>query len=166
MLENLATHGLYEAVDSPLALDLADRVEREIVLVVVQDRFDFGDLDVPKSFTRSKTRLVSSIRDAFTQDRSVDGSALASVLRYHYCAGIRPDGTVIEPNDPNWGRLTSVAKAAQSQPEAWPAMDLVYGEVGRDVRPQIPFSHWLTVLRVSGVEQALATCQRGEKPSR
>jgi mannitol 2-dehydrogenase len=92
--------------------------------------------------------------------------ALASALWCYYCAGIRPDGTLIEPNDPNWERLTGVAKAAQAQPEAWLAMDSVYGEVGRDVRLQIPFSRWLTALLDSGVEQTLTQYLRGEKPPR
>lgn len=110
--------------------------------------------------------IVPSIRDALIQNRSVEGLALASALWCYYCAGTRPDGTVIEPNDPNWERLTSVAKAAQSQPEAWLAMDSVYGEVGRDVRLQIPFSRWLTVLLDSGVEQTLTKYLSSEKPSR
>ena len=101
--------------------------------------------------------IVPSIRDALAQGRSVEGLALASALWCYYCAGTLPDGAAIAPNDPNWDRLTSIAKAAQSQPEAWLAMEPVYGEVGRDGRLQKPFSRWLTLIRDSGVEQTLAT---------
>ena len=58
----------------------------------------------------------------------VDGLALVSALWCRYCYGETDSGAVIEPNDPNWDRLTAQATAARERSRAWLAMSDIYGD--------------------------------------
>ncbi len=57
--------------------------------------------------------------------------ALESALWCRYCFGTTDSGAVTEPNDPNWERMTTTAKAAKGDPSAWLGMSDIYGAVGK-----------------------------------
>ena len=71
--------------------------------------------------------IIPSIADRLASGLPVDGLALESALWARYCAGTTDSGAVIEPNDPNWDRLTAQADAAREDPAAWLAMRDIYG---------------------------------------
>jgi mannitol 2-dehydrogenase len=64
---------------------------------------------------------------------------------------------MIEPNDPNWDRLTAQAEAARSDPAAWLAMRDIYGETADAPAFRDPFTRWLRALWSNG---AAATLRR------
>jgi len=45
------------------------------------------------------------------------------------CEGTREDGTTIEPNDPIWDGLTSAARKAKKDPQAWLQQRNLYGDL-------------------------------------
>ncbi|MDE0524753.1 MAG: hypothetical protein OXH79_22690 [Boseongicola sp.] len=50
---------------------------------------------------------------------AVGGSLAGLSLVEALCAGIREDGSVIEPNDPGWSGPGAAAGAARRRPSAW-----------------------------------------------
>ncbi len=61
------------------------------------------------------------IRDALTAGGSVEVLSLVEAYRARrarMCAGFREDGSVTEPNDPDWGNLNAAAEAACARPRA------------------------------------------------
>ncbi len=85
----------------------------------------------------------------------MDGLALESALWCRYCAGVTDSGATIEPNDPQWYRLSSLAAEAQDRPQAWLEMDAVYGDLGADARFAKRFVHWRDQLRDNGTATTL-----------
>lgn len=65
-------------------------------------------------------------------------------------------GAVIEPNDPNWDRMTATAKAAKDDPGAWLAMDDIYGDVGKSPVFAQAFAKALNCLWANGTKATLA----------
>ncbi|CAN7148741.1 mannitol dehydrogenase family protein [Bosea sp. LjRoot90] len=78
--------------------------------------------------------ILPTLRDALRADGPVDGLALVSALWCRYCYGETESGQPIAPNDPNWPRLTMQAQQARLAPEAWLAMQDIYGDLGQDRR--------------------------------
>ncbi|TKW66416.1 MAG: mannitol dehydrogenase family protein [Paracoccus denitrificans] len=99
--------------------------------------------------------IVPTIADRLAAGQSVDGLALESALWCRYCAGVTDSGAVIAPNDPNWDRLTQVAKRAKEDPSAWLGMTEVYGDTGRDPEFATPFGRWLGLLWQDGTTATL-----------
>ena len=85
----------------------------------------------------------------------IEGLALESALWCRYCFGTDEGGQPIEPNDPNWDRLTAVAREARNEPTAWLGMDDVYGEVGRAQPFRDAFSAALRALWADGTRAVL-----------
>ncbi len=83
-------------------------------------------------------------------------SSLVSALWCRYCLGTTDSGVHIAPNDPNWDRLTKVAKKAVADPSRWLAMDDIYGETGRDPRVIEAFTDALNALWARGTKAVLA----------
>lgn len=148
----LDVHFVHEAMEHPLIRAFLDKVETEEVIPTVApvpdtDLLDYYRLIVrrfanPKigdtirrlcldGSNRQPKFIVPQIRDRLAAGHSVDGLALESALWCRYCAGVSDSGKVIEPNDPSWDRLQSLARAARERPEAWLGMEDVYGAVGR-----------------------------------
>ncbi|ANT59162.1 mannitol dehydrogenase [Salipiger sp. CCB-MM3] len=101
--------------------------------------------------------IVPSIADGLRKGASVEGLALESALWCRYCFGTFEDGTVIEPNDPNWSALTALAAEARDRPEAWLSQRAVYGEIaGNDVFGAA-FARWLGLIWSDGAQVALET---------
>lgn len=99
--------------------------------------------------------IIPTINDRLTKGLSVQGLALESALWCRYCAGTTDSGAVIEPNDPNWDRLTAAAQAAKSDPAAWLGMAEIYGSTGQDPRFADPFAKWLAMLWRDGTKATL-----------
>jgi mannitol 2-dehydrogenase len=74
--------------------------------------------------------IVPTIAARLARGEGVDGLALVSAAWCRYCRGESDRGTVIEPNDDAWGRLSVAARQAEHDPRAWLAMSDIYGEVG------------------------------------
>jgi len=62
--------------------------------------------------SRHTGAVIPAIRDAIAQGGAVEGLALSQALWAHMCRGRREDGSTIEPNDPAWDELTTVASQA------------------------------------------------------
>ncbi len=105
--------------------------------------------------------LLPVIREALAAGAPVDGLALVEALWARMCAGHREDGTVIEPNDPNWAELTAVARSSKERPRAWLDQAGLYG--GLNVTPSFAdaFDRWLSLIWRDGTKAALAAYAGG-----
>jgi mannitol 2-dehydrogenase len=81
---------------------------------------------------------------------------LLSALWCRYCLGISESGTVIAPNDPNWGRLAATAAAARDKPQAWLDMAEVYGDMGAHPALAVPFARALRDVHARGSRAVIA----------
>lgn len=99
--------------------------------------------------------IIPTIADRLARDLPVEGLALESALWCRYCAGTTDSGAVIEPNDPNWDRLTETARAAKDDPSVWLGMADIYGATGRDPRFAGAFANWLAALWRDGTAATL-----------
>ncbi|RYF45214.1 MAG: mannitol dehydrogenase family protein, partial [Comamonadaceae bacterium] len=99
--------------------------------------------------------ILPTLRDALQSGRSIDGLALVSALWCRYCHGETESGQTIAPNDPNWSRLTMQAQQARQMPEAWLAMQDVYGDLGTNQRFRDSFTLALQRLWRSGTRASL-----------
>ncbi|MDB6182364.1 mannitol dehydrogenase family protein [Paracoccus fistulariae] len=99
--------------------------------------------------------IVPTIADRLKAGQGIEGLALESALWCRYCAGTTDSGAEIAPNDPNWDRLTTVAKAARDNPSDWLAMADIYGETGKNPDFARAFARWLEMLWDKGAEATL-----------
>ncbi|KRE01256.1 mannitol dehydrogenase [Bosea sp. Root670] len=99
--------------------------------------------------------ILPTLRDALQSGRSIDGLALVSALWCRYCHGETESGQAIAPNDPNWSQLTTQAQQARQMPEAWLAMQDVYGDLGTNQRFRDSFTLALQRLWRSGTRASL-----------
>lgn len=99
--------------------------------------------------------IVPTVADRLAKGLPVEGLALESALWCRYCAGVTDSGARIEPNDPNWDRLTQTAQAAQTDPSVWLGMSEVYGASGHDPAFAAPFARWLAMLATQGTAATL-----------
>lgn len=99
--------------------------------------------------------VMPIIRDQLKASRSVVGLALVEALWARMCAGTREDGSVIEANDPVWGKLTEAALAAKSNPAAWLEQSWIYGDLQNAKQFSDAFSEWLNFVWKEGCEAAL-----------
>ena len=95
--------------------------------------------------------LLPILRDGLAAGAPVRGLALVEALWARMCTGLREDGSVIEPNDPQWRALCEAAQRAQDRPMAWLEQDHLYGTLGSDPAFAAPFCDWLTQLHDRGV---------------
>ncbi|MGB0439164.1 MAG: mannitol dehydrogenase family protein, partial [Paracoccaceae bacterium] len=99
--------------------------------------------------------ILPTLRDALDKGEAMDGLVLSQAIWARMCAGTREDGSTIDPNDPIWDQLTTAAKAAQSDPQAWLDQRDLYGDLAENAAFQARFGHWLTLIWTQGVEAAL-----------
>ena len=166
----------HDAMAHPLVRGFLDRVERDEIIPIVPP---VPDTDLTEYYALVATRcenpkvadtirrlcldgsnrqpkfIIPSIADRLDAGANVDGLALVSALWCRYCHGTTESGAKIEANDPNWERLQKTALASRDDPNAWLAMDDVYGDVGRDERFAAAFTAALSALWQDGVETAL-----------
>jgi mannitol 2-dehydrogenase len=100
--------------------------------------------------------LLPTLRDALAAGAPVGGLALAEAAWARMCAGVREDGSVIEPNDPIWDQLTVAAEAAKARPQAWLEMRAIYGDLAEAAPFADAFARWLSMIWADGMEAALA----------
>ncbi|MBL4916193.1 mannitol dehydrogenase family protein [Szabonella alba] len=100
--------------------------------------------------------ILPSIRDGLRSGAPVAGLALVSALWARYCRGLREDGREIAPNDPHWGRLQTVALAAESRPMAWLEQRDLYGDLAAEPRFAGAFDGWMQQMRENGVAAVIA----------
>jgi mannitol 2-dehydrogenase len=144
----LDIHFVHEGMEHPLVRAFLQKVERTEIVPIVPP-VPNTDLDGyfqlverrclnPKigdtirrlcldGSNRQPKFIIPSIADRLDRGLDVTGLALESALWCRYCYGTTDSGTVIEPNDPNWDRLQSQARAAKYDPPAWLAMRDIYG---------------------------------------
>jgi mannitol 2-dehydrogenase len=107
--------------------------------------------------------LLPILREALAANGPVDGLALAEALWARMCEGHREDGSVIEPNDPNWAALTQAAQAAKDRPLAWIEQSDVYGRLHEAGAFTRAFERWLSVIWRDGTSAALAAYLQGRQ---
>lgn len=105
--------------------------------------------------------VLPIVRDALAAQGSVSGLALVEALWARMCAGVRDDGTRIEPNDPNWDALVEVARTAKKRPKAWLEMRQVYGDLAEQKPFAEAFDRWLTTIWEQGTAAAIAAYVEG-----
>jgi mannitol 2-dehydrogenase len=143
-------HFVHEAMAEPLVRGFLEKVEREEIIPVVPPVPDTSLDDyyrlIDRRFSNPKigdtvSRLcldgsnrqpkfiLPSIADRLRAGQGVTGLALVSALWCRYCYGETDSGKPIPPNDPSWDRLVAQAKLARENPEAWLAMQDIYGDL-------------------------------------
>ncbi|PZQ52266.1 MAG: mannitol dehydrogenase [Rhodovulum sulfidophilum] len=169
-------HFVHEGMEHPLVRAFLRKVERSEIIPIVPP-VPGTDLDAyfrkveerclnPKigdtirrlcldGSNRQPKFIIPSIADRLAKGLRVDGLALESALWCRYCAGTTDSGAVIEPNDPNWDRLTGVAQAAKSDPMAWLGMRDIYGDTADAPAFRDAFAGWLGMLWRSGTVETL-----------
>ncbi|MDE0208625.1 MAG: mannitol dehydrogenase family protein [Boseongicola sp.] len=100
--------------------------------------------------------ILPVVRDALAAKAPVAGLALTEALWARMCEGTREDGSLIEPNDPIWDKLTAAAKTARENPQAWLEQRSLYGELADNSRFAETFARWLTLIWSEGLETALS----------
>ena len=172
----LDIHYVHEAMEHSLIHDFLVKVEQDEIIPIVPP---VPDTSLQNYFTlivrrfanpaigdtirrlcldgsnRQPKFIVPSIADAIKAGRSFKGLALESALWCRYCFGITESGAVIEPNDPNWELLKEKARAAKNDPQAWLAMNDVYGSISSDKAFSALFSAMLKSVWADGVEKTV-----------
>lgn len=105
--------------------------------------------------SRHTGAVLPVIRDAVRAGTPLEGLALSQALWARMCAGQREDGSQIEPNDPLWDDLVTVARAAKDDPQAWLEQRHFYGALADDARFAKAFGQALTALWWDGTESVL-----------
>ncbi len=141
-----------DAVDGMAALDYLALIERRFANPKIRDTTRRVAFD---GSARHPGFVLPILRDALAAGGSIAGLALVEALWARMCAGMREDGTAIEPNDPFWDQLSEAAMRAKSQPSAWLEMRQPYGDLAGDGRFADAFSRWLTTIWVDGTQAAL-----------
>ncbi|AXS42207.1 mannitol dehydrogenase family protein [Breoghania sp. L-A4] len=167
---------VHEAMEHPLIAGFLEKIERDEIMPAVPPVPD-TDLDwyfgeVKRRFANPKIGdtirrlcldgsnrqpkfIVPTIADRLAAVGDVTGLALESALWCRYCFGESESGAVIEPNDPNWDDLVATARRAKDDPDAWLAMEAVYGDVAKNEIFRAAFAHALRGLWEHGTEAVL-----------
>jgi mannitol 2-dehydrogenase len=174
----LDIHFVHEGMQEPLVKAFLDKVEADEIIptvppvpgVVLEEYYAqvaqrFSNPTIGDTIrrlcldgsNRQPKFIIPTIADRLKAGRSIEGLALESALWCRYCFGTTDSGKVIEPNDPNWDRMNTTAKAAKDDPSAWLAMGDIYGDVGRNADFAEAFARWLGALWRDGTR---ATLQR------
>jgi mannitol 2-dehydrogenase len=179
----LDIHFVHEAMEHPLVGAFFAKVERDEIIPVVppvpdtnldnyfalcERRFSnpkIGDTIRRLALDGSNRQpkfIIPSAFDRVEAGQSVTGLALVSALWCRYCYGTTDSGAVIEPNDPNWNRLTQQAKLAKDDPKAWLAMSDIYGELAQSEIFVQAFSQALRALWTNGTKATLERYLAGQ----
>jgi mannitol 2-dehydrogenase len=174
----LDIHFVHEGMQEKLVSDFLDKVEQEEIIPTVptvpgtslQDYYAlvarrFSNPTIGDTIrrlcldgsNRQPKFIIPTIADRLKAGKGIEGLALESALWCRYCFGTTDSGAVIEPNDPNWERMTATAKAAKSEPSAWLGMSDIYGDVGKNAVFAGAFARHLKALWKDGTR---ATVER------
>jgi mannitol 2-dehydrogenase len=173
---------VHEAMAEPLIAGFLEKVEREEIIPIVPPvpgtdlnayfdliRARFSNPEVADTerrlcldgSNRQPKFIIPSIADNLARRHLPRGLILESALWCRYCMGMSDQGRVIEPNDPNWDRLQTTARAAAINPAAWLAMEDIYGALGRDPQVIASFAGFLSDLGARGTRAVLADYLKG-----
>ncbi|UCI07886.1 mannitol dehydrogenase family protein [Mesorhizobium sp. B1-1-8] len=176
-------HFVHEAMQEPLVRGFLAKLERDEIIptvppvpdTVLEDYYQLIErrFSNPKigdtirrlcldGSNRQPKFIIPTIADRLKAGKGVAGLALESALWCRYCLGTTDSGAVTEPNDPNWDRLQTAAKAAKDAPGAWLAMEDIYGDVGRSAAFAEAFAHALNVLWANGARETLTRYLAGK----
>lgn len=180
--ELLSVETISDCMAHPLISTLFHKVELEEIVPHVKpvpemDPADYVEL-IAARFSNSKivdtTRrvafdgssrhtgfLMPILRDGLTNGTSVNGLALVEAIWARMCEGTREDGSTIEPNDPFWGELTTVAAIARRTPGAWLDQRQYYGELANEPRFSGAFKEWLGMIWADGLTASLEAYAKG-----
>ncbi len=100
--------------------------------------------------------LLPSLREAIQSGSDFAGLALAEALWARMCAGIREDGTEIEPNDPIWNELQATALIAKDDPQAWIRNQSIYGDLSSSDHFAELFAKWLVFIWGQGTRATIS----------
>lgn len=100
--------------------------------------------------------VLPSVREGLAAGAPIGGLALVEAAWARMCDGTRQDGSIIEPNDPNWSDLTRQAKLARNSPSAWLDMRQIYGDLADAPRFADSFARWLGIIWDDGLEAAIS----------
>lgn len=169
-------HFVHEAMENQLVAAFLKKVETEEIIPVVppvpdtdlkdylalcENRFanpKIGDtirrlcLD---GSNRQPKFVIPSALDRVNANSLLTGLALVSALWCRYCYGTTDSGAVIEPNDPNWDRLTTQSKKAKENPAAWLEMADIYGDLAKAPSFIAAFTKSLNSLWTQGTKATL-----------
>jgi mannitol 2-dehydrogenase len=99
--------------------------------------------------------ILPVVRDALEKGGSITGLALVEALWAHMCAGVRVDGSTIEPNDPHWDSLSEAARRSMTDPSAWLAQTQIYGTLSASAEFSAQFAFWHANISENGVRLTL-----------
>ena len=178
----LDIHYVHDAMRHPLVLGFLNKLEKDEIIPTVPEisnvsreayfdkiveRFSneaVGDTIPRLCFDGSNRQpkfILPMVEDRLKAGLSVDGLALESALWCRYCFGTSDAGTVIEPNDPNWERLTVQSKLAKDDPIKWLEMDDIYGSLSSNNIFAEAFSDALNSLWQNGTKATLESYIKG-----
>jgi mannitol 2-dehydrogenase len=167
---------VHEAIADPLIRAFLAKVEREEIIPTLRQvpGIDLGDYYalIERRFSNPKVGdtikrlcydganrqpkfILPTAADRVARGQSVRGLALVSALWAQYCYGETDSGAPISPNDPIWDRLSSQAKLARREPQAWLSMTDIFGELAANPMYVANFTEGLSSLRSSGVRSTL-----------
>lgn len=168
---------VHQAMAEPLITGFLNKVEQDEILPIVppvpgtdladyyrmiQSRFANPEVaDTERRLcldgsNRQPKFIIPSIADNLARGHLPRGLILESALWCRYCMGVTDSGQVIAPNDPNWDRLHSTARAAAADPSRWLAMTEIYGDLGQNAAVQSTFADFVTDLGQRGTRAVLA----------
>ena len=149
-LDEIAPH--IGAVPGMTPVAYVDLIERRFTNPMIHDTTRRIAFD---GSSRHPGFVMPSVRVALDAGTPVEGLALVEALWARMCAGTREDGSVIEPNDPFWNDLGTVARAARECPGSWLEQRHVYDDLAdREVFAE-PFARWLKMIWQDGSRAAL-----------
>jgi mannitol 2-dehydrogenase len=176
-------HFVHEAMENPLVSAFLAKVERDEIIPIVPP---VPDTDLDEYFALCERRfanpkigdtirrlaldgsnrqpkfIIPSALDRLRSGRSALGLVLVSAFWCRYCFGTTESGDVIEPNDPNWSRLTAQASLARDNPRAWLSMADIYGELAQNQAFATAFAHALDTIWSLGTEATLKRYLAGQ----
>ena len=163
-MEHPLVHGLFKKVEINEIVPHVDAVpnmEPDAYAELIERRFSNTEiLDTTRRVafdgsSRHPGFILPSLRGCLDKGIVPTGLSLVSAVWARYCTGIREDGSVIEPNDPQWESLAVLAEKAKGNPEAWLSNVAVYGQLGAEPEFVRSFSHWLKSIHEKGLEASL-----------
>jgi mannitol 2-dehydrogenase len=167
---------VHQAMAEPLITGFLNKVEQDEILPIIppvpgtdladyyrliQSRFANPEVaDTERRLcldgsNRQPKFIIPSIADNLARGYVPRGLILESALWCRYCMGVTDSGQLIEPNDPNWDRLHSTARAAAQDPSRWLAMAEIYGDLGQNAAVQATFAAFVADLGQRGTRAVL-----------
>ncbi len=144
----LDIHYVHDAMRHPLVSGFLNKLEQDEIIPTVPEISEVSHDDYFKKIVerfsneavgdtiprlcfdgsnRQPKFILPVIEDRLNQGEPIDGLALECALWCRYCFGTSDSGAIIAPNDPDWDRLTALAKSAKDDPSKWLEMDDIYG---------------------------------------